>query len=496
MLSSIRREAREFTATSAFHPLQVSIPLGHTLRTQITHVAPGFGLPQTIQRCTRSTWRAQALPTVHGSTPPSYNPFEADERAKKGARAVDMRAIWIFVWCWALVGIVQAVPDVPLLPGTEDSKRQCVRVKLEYGAINIGEYLQNNCTVNDLYPGVAETIGTLQNITVGDVRYGYYLFGNETSTLPPLVMIMGFSGTIQQWPPPLFFPLAEKRRVLLFDNRGIGSSQDSAPADQLTMQTMASSTVGLIRDLGLGTPDLFGWSMGGEISLTIAALYPDAVRKVISLAGDIGGPSYAPANEPQYQPVWDVLDSKATNFREWDLEMATLFPANLENTTLPEESSCVLVRSFESMPGDNPTQEQIDNQQVAEDKFGKDATVYEAITTTVKPVLLLTGAEDMVVPPETQMILFDRIPGVWLGFLPKTGHGAMFSYPDAIADLVHTFTSMPAAAASVEMAQQLEDIGGILLQSSTDNGAFLVHSLKVAKFHALAALSLAFLSLC
>lgn len=397
------------------------------------------------------------------------------------------------VWSWAFVGLVYGVLDVPVLPETEDSKKQCVRIKLEYGANNIGEYLKNNCTVTDLYPDVEETIRTLQNITVGDVNYGYYLFGNDTSSLPPLVMIMGFSGTIQQWPPPLFFPIAKTRRVLLFDNRGIGSSQDNAPPEELTMQTMASSTVDLIRELELGTPDLFGWSMGGEISLTIAALHPTAVRKIISLAGDIGGPSDDPSNEAQYQPVWDILNSRATSFREWDLEMATLFPAYLDNTTLPEESSCTLVRSFESMPGDAPTQEQLDNQSAAEAKFANDRTVYDRISTTNKSILLLTGAEDMVVPPETQMILFDRIPGVWLGFLPRTGHGAMYSYPELMANLVGAFTSMEGAQASVALTDQIEGIGGIFLQSQLHNGAFVTSRSWALQSLPLLALYLAFL---
>lgn len=396
------------------------------------------------------------------------------------------------LWSWALVGLVHGVRDIPVLPETEDSKKQCVRVKLEYGASNIGEYLKNNCTVTDLYPDVDEIIGTLQNVTVGEVKYGYYLFGNEASSLPPLVMIMGFSGTVQQWPPPLFFPIAKTRRVWLFDNRGIGSSQDNAPPDELTIQTMASSTVDLIRELELGTPVLFGWSMGGEISLTIATLHPTAVRKIVSLAGDIGGPSDDPSNEAQYQPVWDILNSRATSFREWDLEIATLFPAYLDNSKLPEESSCTLVKSFESMPGDTPTQEQLDNQSIAEAKFGNDSMVYDSITTISKSILLLTGAEDMVVPPETQMILFDRIPEVWLGFLPETGHGAMYSYPELVANLVDAFTSMDAAHASVALKDQLEGIGGILLQSQSHNRAFFTSRPLALQYLHLVALCIVF----
>lgn len=175
--------------------------------------------------------------------------------------------------------------------------------------------------------------------------------------------------------------------------------------------------------------------------------------------------------------------------------MAALFPAYLDNTTLPEESSCTLVRSVYSMPGDDPTQKQLDNQNAAETKFTNDRTVYDGITTTSKSILLLTGAEDMVVPPETQMILFDRIPGVWLGFLPKTGHGAMYTYPEVMTNLVGAFTSMDATQAAVALKDELESVGGIFLQSESHNRALSTsRPWAVQTFH-LAALYIAYLQL-
>ena len=86
-------------------------------------------------------------------------------------------------------------------------------------------------------------------------------------------------------------------QVYLFDNRGQGLSTDVDPSP-LTIQSMAASTVDLIGALGLEAPDIWGTSMGGDITLTILARHPGAVRRAVSLAGSPGGNStYTPKVE-------------------------------------------------------------------------------------------------------------------------------------------------------------------------------------------------------
>lgn len=83
-------------------------------------------------------------------------------------------------------------------------------------------------------------------------------------------------------------------QVYVFDNRGQGFSTDSDPSP-LTIDSMASSTVELIKALGLSQPDIWGTSMGADITLTIVAKHPGAVRRAVSLAGSPGGNStYTP----------------------------------------------------------------------------------------------------------------------------------------------------------------------------------------------------------
>lgn len=115
-------------------------------------------------------------------------------------------------------------------------------------------------------------------VRVGSVRLGYREFGRGR----PLVMVMGFAGTMDAWDPAFTDALARRHRVVLFDNRGVARST-GAPAT-ITVPRMAADTAGLIRALHLGRPDVLGWSMGGFIAQSLAVRYPRSLRRLVLAA--------------------------------------------------------------------------------------------------------------------------------------------------------------------------------------------------------------------
>ncbi|MFI6149971.1 alpha/beta fold hydrolase [Streptomyces sp. NPDC051109] len=98
------------------------------------------------------------------------------------------------------------------------------------------------------------------------------------------------TAVLDNWDPRVIDGLAARRRVITFDNRGVGTSGGSTPD---TIEAMARDAVLFIRTLGFEHVDLLGLSMGGFIAQVIAAEEPQLVRKVI-LAGT--GPAGAPAS--------------------------------------------------------------------------------------------------------------------------------------------------------------------------------------------------------
>lgn len=74
-------------------------------------------------------------------------------------------------------------------------------------------------------------------------------------------MIVGMGCTKSTWTPDLLKTLAATREVLIFDNRGSGRSTDADPLSQLTVESLAASTLELLDVLDIKQPDILGWSM-------------------------------------------------------------------------------------------------------------------------------------------------------------------------------------------------------------------------------------------
>ncbi len=102
-------------------------------------------------------------------------------------------------------------------------------------------------------------------------------------------MVSGQGATLGIWTPDLLKTLAAGRQVTIFDNRGIGFSTDADPAEMATVEGFADSTVDLMDALGLEQPDILGWSLGGIITLTLVANYPDMVNRVVLADTSSGG---------------------------------------------------------------------------------------------------------------------------------------------------------------------------------------------------------------
>ena len=128
-------------------------------------------------------------------------------------------------------------------------------------------------------PGTASVVSAPVRIAhTGLGAIGYRVVGSG----PPLVLIMGYGWTMEGWDPRLVHALARHNRVVMFDNSGVGRTQELPPP--LTIDAMANQTSALIDTLGLGRPDVLGWSMGGMIAQALAVLHPAQVRRLVLCA--------------------------------------------------------------------------------------------------------------------------------------------------------------------------------------------------------------------
>src|SRR5205807_2014223 len=119
-----------------------------------------------------------------------------------------------------------------------------------------------------------------RTVTAGGVEFAYRELGaNNPGT--PVVFLIHLAAVLDNWDPRVVDGFAASRRVITFDNRGVGASSGS-PATSI--EQMAKDAITFIKAMHFEQVDLFGFSMGGMIAQEIVLMEPQLVRKMI-LAG-------------------------------------------------------------------------------------------------------------------------------------------------------------------------------------------------------------------
>ena len=236
----------------------------------------------------------------------------------------------------------------------------------------------------------------------------------------PLVMIAGWSGTMEGWDPVLVDTLAQHHRVVIFDNAGIGRTQ-SLPAP-LTIDAMANQTGALINALGLGRPDVLGWSMGTTVAQALAVLHPSEVRALVLCAP-------YPGNGAVVLPPAKVLN--ATN------DPTALFPANQVDAEIAYD---VAISSYPKAPPASPATDSAQLQAVHQWWAGDDPAG-QLVAKIAVPTLLADGTADRLDPVTNSHLLARLIPGATLKLYPDAGHAFLFQDDTAFAALVGSFLS-------------------------------------------------------
>jgi hypothetical protein len=130
-------------------------------------------------------------------------------------------------------------------------------------AINLTQIAQTKKIINgtDTVSFSYTSFASINNIAtkkvkVGDIDISYKMFGKGQ----PLLLIPGFSMTMDGWDPIVLDKLSSNHTIIIFDNRGIGDT--TAGIKNPSIQQFANDTAGLIDTLGIKKPvDILGLSM-------------------------------------------------------------------------------------------------------------------------------------------------------------------------------------------------------------------------------------------
>jgi pimeloyl-ACP methyl ester carboxylesterase len=110
------------------------------------------------------------------------------------------------------------------------------------------------------------------------VDYAYRDTGGGREGGVPLVLLQHFRGNLDNWDPALIDALGSTRRVVSFDNAGVGGSTGTTPD---TIEQMARDAIAFIAAMQFGQVDLLGFSIGSFVAQQIALTRPAIVRRLV-----------------------------------------------------------------------------------------------------------------------------------------------------------------------------------------------------------------------
>jgi pimeloyl-ACP methyl ester carboxylesterase len=241
--------------------------------------------------------------------------------------------------------------------------------------------------------------------TDGDVGY------RSVGSGPPLLLIMGFSGTMDNWDPRFVDDLAVHHRVITFDNAGIGRT---SPLSPLSISAMAGQTSALITALGLDRTDVLGWSMGGMIAQALAVDHPGQVDHLALCATLPGDGHYVSPSASALATLDDPGNVAGV--------LAQLFPAN------QKAAERAYVAGITSYPAYYTTSTATLHAQEAVLPVwvgGHDPAGVRTGSISA-PTLVADGAEDPLGPTADDRELATVIPHATLVIYPDAAHAFMF----------------------------------------------------------------------
>jgi pimeloyl-ACP methyl ester carboxylesterase len=268
---------------------------------------------------------------------------------------------------------------------------------------------------------------------IGEIEIAYYTRGSGE----PLVMIMGFRGTMAMWDPALLNALEKHFTLILFDNRGAGFSSDTEE-DFTTIPQMADDTVNLIKALGYRKTHVLGWSMGSRIAQQLATSHPEIVDTLILCSPNPGGKYQEPRKKNSYLEFTSLNLSK-------EKALSMIYPDTPSGHSASASFVARLTKATleGAVPNDLEIKKQTIERQIRALKlWDKSNRNYDALPDIKTPTLVAGGMEDILDEPENFRIVANRIPFAWSSYFKGAGHAFLFQQYQHFADLIILFTEV------------------------------------------------------
>jgi 2-hydroxy-6-oxonona-2,4-dienedioate hydrolase len=239
-----------------------------------------------------------------------------------------------------------------------------------------------------------------------------YVDEGDASSLPPILLLHGMLGEIENW----------EKTARQLGQRGFRVLIPFLPVYEMPLRD--TSVPGLVQyvrafveELDLGSVVVAGNSLGGHVALLYTLSFPEDVAALV-LSGSSG---------------------------IYELELGSSTPRRRDREFIRERAAMTfydpvhvtdhIVDSMYDLLGDRSRVARL----IKMARSAKVETVTERLSTIVQPTLLVWGKDDQITPPEVAYRFKARMPRAQLHFIEECGHAPMVEHAERFNTLMFDF---------------------------------------------------------
>lgn len=239
---------------------------------------------------------------------------------------------------------------------------------------------------------------------------------------PWVVLIHGLGYGRWGWEPVLD-GLAERFRLVWFDNRGIGAS--SVPPGPYTTAALAEDVVAVMDAAGVERAHVVGTSLGGMTAQELAIDHGERIDRLVLVCTTPGGESAHPLPEVTRQLIAEMPS----------LEPAVALERAVRNALsdgVPEE---LVERILAHRMAEPPDPAGWQGQAAAATTHGSG----DRLEAVGHPTLIVHGTADVVVDPRNADVLAEQLPDARVVEFEGAGHLLFWEDPERFVSVVSDF---------------------------------------------------------
>ena len=281
---------------------------------------------------------------------------------------------------------------------------------------------------------VITTYSSLPNKLASAVNGINYAYRDVGEGPVPLVLLQHFRGNLDNWDPALIDALASTRRVVTFDNAGVGGSTGTTPH---VIDQMAHDAIAFLAAMEVGQADILGFSVGSFVAQDIALIRPDLVRRLILASsaprGAAGMHGWAPevigaVGRPEANPegYLEVFFARSPSSQQAGRHVLRRIYTRTEDRDKPTTWAT--------------RQAQYD----AVCAWGiPDHSLLQRLNGISRPVFVANGDSDPMILPHYSYLIAGLIPQATVKIYPDSAHGFLFQHHAEFAADVRAFLAKP-----------------------------------------------------